>query len=133
MSLYDQVGFDAFIGTLPATRLVDQWDSRVAKVGEKVFALLGVSGSDPGRLVFKCPEGSFTVLTAIDGIDQAPYFAKRQWVAVSRSTSLPEAVIEEHIRESYVLVASKLTKKARAELGIEAARFLKDMASDTTS
>jgi predicted DNA-binding protein (MmcQ/YjbR family) len=130
MSLFDQEGFDAFIATLPATRLIDQWDSRVAKVGEKVFALLGLSGSDPGRLVFKCPEPAFDLLTSIEGIEQAPYFAKRHWVAVARSTPLPEAVIEEHIQESYALVVSKLTRKARAELGIEAARFLREMETE---
>lgn len=132
MSLFDQQGFDAFIATLPATRLVDQWDSRVAKVSEKVFALLGLNGSDPGRLVFKCPEPVFEMLTAMEGIGQAPYFAKRHWVAVARETSLPEAEIAEHIRESYALVASKLTRKERAGLGVEAEQFLREMASDAS-
>lgn len=133
MSLFNQEGFDAFVTTLPATRLIDQWDSRVAKVGDKVFALLSVSGSDPGRLIFKCPEPIFDVLTAMDGIGQAPYFAKRQWVTVSRATSLPEAEIKEHIRESYALVAGKMTRKERAALGIDAARFLRATASDASS
>jgi predicted DNA-binding protein (MmcQ/YjbR family) len=132
MSLFDQQGFDAFIATLPATLLVDQWDSRVAKVGDKVFALLGLSGADPGRLVFKCPEPVFEMLTAIEGIGQAPYFAKRHWVAVARATSLPEAEIADHIRESYALVASKLTRKERAALGVEAEQFLREMASDAS-
>lgn len=130
MSLFDQQGFDAFIATLPATHLVDQWDSRVAKVGTKVFALLGLSGSDSGRLVFKCPEPVFDVLTAMEGIAQAPYFAKRHWVTVDRATMLPEAEIEEHIQESYALVASKLTRKERAALGSEAAALLNSMVSD---
>jgi predicted DNA-binding protein (MmcQ/YjbR family) len=128
MSLFDQSGFDAFIATLPATQMVDQWDSRVAKVGGKVFALLGLSGSDQGRVAFKCPEPVFDMLTSMEGIGQAPYFAKRHWVAVGRETSLPEAEIEEHIRESYALVTRKLTKKERAALGIEAAVFLGAMA-----
>jgi predicted DNA-binding protein (MmcQ/YjbR family) len=130
MSLFDRQGFDAFIATLPATQLVDQWDSRVAKVGNKVFALLGLSGSEPGRVVFKCPEPVFDMLTTMEGIGQAPYFAKRHWVSVDRATSLPEVEIEEHIRESYALVASKLTRKERAALGSEAALFLDAMASD---
>lgn len=130
MSLFDQPGFDAFIATMPATRMVDQWDSRVAKVGGKVFALLGLSGSGPGRVVFKCPEPVFDMLTMMEGIGQAPYFAKRHWVAVTSTTSLPEAEIEERIRESYALVANKLTRKERAALGIKAAAFLETMASD---
>lgn len=132
MSLFDHREFDAFIAALPATQLVDQWDSRVAKVGGKVFALLGLSGSEPGRVVFKCPEPVFDMLTAMEGIEQAPYFAKRHWVIVDRATSLPEAEIEEQIRGSYALVASKLTRKERAALGSEAAQFLEAMTTDAT-
>jgi predicted DNA-binding protein (MmcQ/YjbR family) len=132
MSLFDQQGFDAFIASLPATHLVDQWDSRVAKVGGKVFALFGLSGSEPGRVVFKCPEPVFDMLTAMEGIEQAPYFARRHWVSVDRATSLSEAEIEEHIRDSYALVASKLTRKERAALGSDAAQFLSAMTTDPT-
>mgnify|MGYP000964990907 CR=1 FL=1 len=34
-------GFDAFVVKLPAATLHEQWDSSVAKVGGKVFALVG--------------------------------------------------------------------------------------------
>ena len=118
MSLHDPVGFDAFALALPGVTLVDQWESRVAKVGGKVFALLGDQGSFGGRIVFKCGEDSFEILTALDGIDQAPYFAKRQWVRVSAGAGLPESELEAYVARSHALVARGLTRKLRQELGI---------------
>lgn len=118
MSLFDRARFDAFASALPGVTLVDQWGSRVAKVGGKVFALLGGEGGFRGRIVFKCGEDSFEILTAIDGIDQAPYFAKRQWVQVSAGADLPQRDLEAYVARSHALVARGLTKKLRQELGI---------------
>ena len=118
MSLFDPAGFDAFVRALPGVTLADQWDSRVAKVGGKVFALLGGQGGFGGRVVFKCGEDSFEILTAIDGIEQAPYFAKRQWVQVSAGADLPAADLQAYVARSHALVARGLTKKLRQELGI---------------
>jgi len=118
MDLHDTVGFDAFVSTLPGVTLTDQWDARVAKVGGKVFALLGAAGWGGGRIVFKCGEDSFEILTAIDGVDQAPYFAKRQWVSVAETADLTADELRAYILRSHGLVARGLTKKLRQELGI---------------
>ena len=48
--------------------------------------------------MFKCPEESFFVLTGIEGVKQAPYFAKRQWVCVPRETDLSDAELETYLR-----------------------------------
>ncbi len=119
MSLYDTAGFDAAAAALPGGTLTDQWDSRVAKVGGKVFALLGALGKGEARIVFKCGEDSFEILTAIDGVDQAPYFAKRQWVSVSEAADLTDDELRAYIARSHGLVARGLTRKVRQELGID--------------
>lgn len=118
MSLFDQTGFDAFAEALAGVTFVDQWESRVAKVGGKVFALLSRWGGRGEQIVLKCAEETFEILTAMDGIQQAPYFAKRQWVTIASSAGLPQDDIEIYVRRSYKLVAKGLTRKARAELGI---------------
>ena len=41
MSLFEPERFGSFTTSLPGVSLVDQWESRVAKVGGKVFTLLG--------------------------------------------------------------------------------------------
>ena len=120
MSLFKKPEFERFAGSLPGVTFVDQWESRVAKVGGKVFALLTTGMHDDiARIVFKVAEESFEILTAINGIAQAPYFAKRQWVSVSETADLPDKDLRTYIERSYRLVAKGLTKKLRVELGIE--------------
>ncbi|MGA1831327.1 MmcQ/YjbR family DNA-binding protein [Rhizobium wenxiniae] len=116
MNLFTKKGFDAFVKRLPGTSFVDQWDSHVAKVGDKVFTLLGEG--DEARIVVKCSEESFEILTALEGIGQAPYFAKRKWVEIRESAPLSEDEVVHYLTRSYELAAAGLTKKLRLELGI---------------
>src|SRR4030095_14796044 len=118
MSLLEPESFESFTMSLPGVSLVDQWGSRVAKVGGKVFTLLRLTPPDLHSVVFKCPEESFVVLTGIEGVKQAPHFAKRQWVCVPSDADLSDAEVEAYLRRSYRLVAAGLTKKVRWELGI---------------
>lgn len=115
MSLFVRAGFDDALAALPGVTFVDQWDARVAKVGGKVFCLL--SDVAPHRIVLKCGEASFDILTALDGVAQAAYFAKRQWVSIGPG-ALPEGDVLAYVTRSHGLVAAGLTKKLRAELGI---------------
>lgn len=100
---------------LPAAEKVVQWGgSDVYKVGGKVFAICGLSGG----LSFKVTEIGFEVLTADGGPGrQAPYLAKGQWVSVDLD-ELEGADVGGWLETSYDLIAAKLTRKARAELGI---------------
>ncbi len=113
MSLHERAGFEAFVSSLPSTSLVEQWESTVAKVGGKVYCLLSQGGS----IVFKVSETSFAGLTAADGIGQAPYFARGQWVAVERG-ALEEDTLRAYLAEAHRLIAAKLTRRLRAELGL---------------
>lgn len=115
MSLFSHPDFEALVKNLAGTSLVDQWDARVAKVGDKVFALL--TDADH-RLCFKVSEESFEILTSLEGVSQAPYFAKRKWVTVDPGTELGEADLREYLTRSYRTVSASLTRKLRAELGI---------------
>lgn len=115
MSLFERSSFDAFVRGFTGTSLTDQWDARVAKVGDKVFALLTDSEK---RLCFKVSEESFEILTSLVGVSQAPYFAKRKWVTVEPDTELSEADVLEYLTRSYRTVSASLTRKLRAELGI---------------
>ncbi|MDA5637768.1 MULTISPECIES: MmcQ/YjbR family DNA-binding protein [Agrobacterium] len=116
MSLFDRKTFDKVLGKWPGVRFVDQWDSHVAKVGDKVFAVLGER--EDWRLVVKCSEESFEILTSLEGIGQAPYFAKRKWVSIAEHSPLEQEELEHYVRRSYELVAAGLTRKLRGELGI---------------
>jgi predicted DNA-binding protein (MmcQ/YjbR family) len=118
MSLFEPESFESFTTSLPGVSLVEQWGSRVAKVGGKVFTLLRLTSPDLHSIVFKCRKESFVVLTGIEGVKQAPYFAKGQWVCVPREVDLSNAELQAYLRRSYLLVARGLTKKLRQELSI---------------
>lgn len=113
MSLHDRDGFASFVLGLPGTSLVEQWESLVAKVGGKVFCLLGPEGS----IALKVSQTSFEGLTAAEGVGQAPYFAKGQWISVAPA-ALDEETIGAYLREAHRLIAAKLTRKLRGELGL---------------
>jgi len=114
MSLHDRDTFRAFISSLPAATLSEQWEALVGKVGGKVFCL---NGDASGDIVFKVNEIAFDGLIEMDGIGQAAYFAKRQWVRVSPG-ALEDELLAGYIREAHRLITGKLTRKLRAELGL---------------
>ncbi|HEY4201342.1 MAG TPA: MmcQ/YjbR family DNA-binding protein [Devosiaceae bacterium] len=117
MSLLTQDGFESFTLSLPAVTIVHQWgDSSVAKVGDKMFAMLSPG---PAGLCFKVTEFTFDMLTDLEGVTQAPYLAKRGWVSVTGSAPLSDDDLRAYVMEAHRAIASKLTRKMRQELGLE--------------
>jgi predicted DNA-binding protein (MmcQ/YjbR family) len=105
---------EAIAFSLPAVTKVVQWgDSNVYKVGGKVFAMCHPSGA----LSFKVSEIGFLVLTEDGPGRQAPYTAKGQWVAVDIARLDPEDA-RGWLATAHSLIAAKLTRKTRAELGL---------------
>ncbi|WP_309645500.1 MmcQ/YjbR family DNA-binding protein [Phenylobacterium sp.] len=104
---------EALALALPATTKVVQWGgSDVFKVGGKVFA---ISGDD--SVSFKVTEIGFVALTETGVGRQAPYCAKGQWIAVDIAT-VPDTDLQSWIATAHSLIAAKLTRKLRAELGL---------------
>lgn len=108
-----------FALALPHVTVVAQWGGLVYKVAGKVFLVLGLDGQTLEGICFKCRPDEFDELTDIDGIAQAPYFAKRHWVKLSDPGALSEAQLKERLRHSHALVAAGLPKKTRIALGLE--------------
>lgn len=113
-TLHDRKAFEAFAGSFPGATLNEQWGSLTAKIGGKVFCL---RGEDTSEVVFKVSELAFDGLVELEGVGQAFYFAKRQWVRVEPG-ALGDDLLKGYVRESYRVISSKLTRKLRAELGI---------------
>ena len=104
---------EAVAFALPAVTRVVQWGaSDVFKVGGKVFAMCG-----DVYLAFKVTEIGFVVLTEDGPGRQAPYCAKGQWANVSYP-DMSKADATDWLKTAHTLIAAKLTKKARAELGL---------------
>jgi predicted DNA-binding protein (MmcQ/YjbR family) len=116
--------YQRFCGDLPATTHVVQWGgSHVWKVGGKVFAVGGWakdSDDDVMAVSFKCSDIVFEVLRDAPGCKPAPYLASRgmTWIQCYDRSSVSTQELKGHIKASHALVAAKLTKKVRAELGL---------------
>ncbi|MBO0346523.1 MmcQ/YjbR family DNA-binding protein [Roseibium sp. CAU 1637] len=118
--------FDAYCASLKATTHVIQWgNASVWKVGGKIFAICSNWGStaeaapEGPYINFKCSDLSYQILTEQDGIVPAPYLARAKWVQVRRGSSLSNDDIKTYIRTAHEIIAGKLTKKLRQELGLQ--------------
>lgn len=99
---------------LPAATQIVQWGgSDVYKVGGKVFAICGLQGG----LSFKVSEIGFMALTKGGPGRQAPYLAKGHWVIVDLEEIGPDD-LESWLASSHALVAAKLTRTVKRELGL---------------
>jgi len=96
-----------FCLSFPHTKENLQWGEELGfKVGGKIFAMLGL-GSVPQRICFKCTPEKFAELVEQEGIIPAPYVGRYKWVLLERPDVLPNAKLEDLIRQSYEMVAAK--------------------------
>jgi predicted DNA-binding protein (MmcQ/YjbR family) len=105
-----------FCLSLPGTTEGIKWEDHLCfMVAEKMFCISGME--DSSGVSFKVTEEDFDLLTEREGIMQAGYMAKRQWVGVSKRSALKPKEWQHYLKQSYELVRSKLPKKVREELG----------------
>jgi len=105
---------EVFARALPAATKVIQWGgSDVYKIGGKVFAICGLSGG----LSFKVSPIGFVALTEGGPGRQAPYCAKGHWVNVALDGA-PNTDITDWLTNAHALIAAKLTKAVKLELGL---------------
>ena len=109
--------FDAVCAGLPGARKDIQWgDDHVWKVGDRMFAVRG-GATDPS-FSFKASDIAFEVLTEAGPGKPAPYLARAKWVWFERLSGQDDADVADWLATAHGLVAAKLTKKLRAELGL---------------
>jgi predicted DNA-binding protein (MmcQ/YjbR family) len=90
-----------------------QWGEDLCfKVNGKIFAVVSL-GSVPQGLCFKCTPEKFAELCEQEGIRPAPYVGRYKWVLLERLDVFSDSELRELIRESYEMVASKATTKAK--------------------
>lgn len=112
----DREGFDRVCRALPGVTMVVQWgESQVYKVGGKMFASLGVSDT----WSVKASEIAYMALTESGAGHRAHYSTPgTHWIGFDTLDALPDEEAAELIANSHALIAAKLTRKARAELGL---------------
>lgn len=104
-----------FCLSLPAAKEEIKFEDHLSfTVGEKIFCITGMH--DNTNVSFKIDPDEFDELIEKEGIAQAPYFAKRQWVSVQKRGALKKQEWQEYLTKSYELVKSKLTKKMQKQI-----------------
>jgi predicted DNA-binding protein (MmcQ/YjbR family) len=106
---------DACCRSLPGVTFQIQWETdQVYKVGGKMFAVLGPTGT----LSFKVNDVAFEMLIETGEARAAPYMARAKWVFLDDPSSMRDDDLTAYLREAHAIVAGKLTRKLRAELGL---------------
>lgn len=89
-------------------------DHDAYRVGGRMFAIIGGMGG----LSFKASDIAFEVLTETGRAVPAPYLARGKWVHLADPADWPDDELADHLKTAHALIAAKLTKKARRELGL---------------
>lgn len=102
---------------LPGATCHVQWgDERVYKVGGKMFAATDGAGTS---LSLKATDIAYEVLTESGRARPAPYLARARWVRFDDLAALDEAEVAVWLATAHGLVAGKLTRASRRELGLD--------------
>ena len=101
---------------LPGTALDIKWgDDHCYCVGGKMFAATDGAYTN---LSFKASDIAFEALTESGRAEPAKYLARAKWVSLKDLASQDAAEVADWVKSAHGLVAAKLPKKQRAELGI---------------
>ena len=112
----DREGVGKVCLALPAATLDHPFgdDHDAYRVGGKMFCMVGAMGG----IAFKVSDIAYEVLTESGHARPAPYMARNKWVNLPAIGDWPDDELAEHLAIAHGIVAAKLTKKARAELGL---------------
>jgi len=105
------------LGLPHATEGIQWGNDLLFRIGGKMFAVVALERT-PTSISFKCTPEQFAELTEREGIIPAPYMARNNWVMLESIEVLPPAELKRLIKNSYEIVAAKLTKKVQAQLGL---------------
>ena len=83
-----------------------------------MFAFAGRLGDPAPRYMFKCSDLSFEMLVESGAAVPAPYLVRAKWVQLAANDSLPADTLQSYIVQAHGIIAAKLTKKVRAEIGL---------------
>ena len=101
---------------LPGAAVNVQWgDDRVYKIAGKMFAATDGAGTS---LSLKVTDIAYEALIDTGRARPAPYMARAKWVRFDDLAALDDAEVGDWLKTSHALVAAKLTRKARQELGL---------------
>lgn len=112
----DLLDFRDYCLSLPLTEETTPFDETtlVYKIGGRMYACADMARFD--RVAVKCdPEEALRLRDRYPEITPAWHFNKRHWNDLRTDGDLPDALLREQIRRSYLLVLGSLAPRARRE------------------
>lgn len=108
--------FEKACRALPGVTMDHPWEGHdVYKVGGRMFA---VYSPPEDTFSFKASDIAFEVLTETGTGKPAPYLARAKWVWFADLSAQDAGEVEGWLQSAHGLIAAKLTRKLRQELGI---------------
>lgn len=105
----------AYCMSLKGVKESIKWEDHLCyTVGEKIFCMTGMN--DNSGVSLKVSREDFEELTEREGIEQAPYLARGQWIAIHKRNALKPKEWEYYLDKAYQLIKAKLTKKMQREI-----------------
>jgi predicted DNA-binding protein (MmcQ/YjbR family) len=91
----------------------------VFKVADRVFAIADLDGVPFEVSVKSDPDVAEALRSTRPAIRPGYHLNKRHWITVTLDGSISDGEIDDMIQDSYDLVAAKLTRAKREEIGLE--------------
>ena len=112
----DRAGVKQVCLSLPAAALDHPFGDHhdAYRVGGKMFCMVG----EHGGVSFKVSDIAYEVLTETGHARPAPYLARAKWVNLADPSDWPDPELADHLATAHAIIAGKLTKKARKDLGL---------------
>ena len=96
-----------------------KWEHHLCfNIGGKMF-LMTSPDEVPCSAVFKVSDEEFDEIIQQPGFSASAYIGRYKWVSLDNISRLSKKEWEHYLRQSYELVASRLPKKLRKEIGIK--------------
>lgn len=89
-------------------------DHDAYRIGDKMFVMVGAEGG----VSFKVSDIAYEILTETGKARPAPYLARAKWVNLPDPDAWDDEELTEHFAIAHRIVAAKLTRKVRAQLGL---------------
>lgn len=112
--------YNQFCAALPQSEHVVQWGGAdVWKIGGKLFAMARVKDG-AFQVTFKATDVGYEIMRDMPGLRPAPYLASRgmKWIQHYGSPGLDDGALQDHIRQSYDMAITRLTKAKRKAMGL---------------
>ena len=104
--------------SFPAVKEEIKWGNDLCfVVAEKMFCVTSLE--PPHTFSFKVNDTEFEELSGSEGFKPAPYLARAKWVLCTDSKKLNKKDLKNYLRQSYEMIAARITKKQRRDLGID--------------